>query len=307
MNDLEGADQQFRDAWMLDPRGHEAVFGLASIHSAKGNRPEATQLQRVALRLLWRNIGRHISRLALTRIATVSTFFRSLPGSGPSREYASAMTLARWLTKRGDPNAAFAAFERAQRAAPDDPRPLIELGRHAFDAENFLLALDFLTRAHKADPDNLDARCEYGRVLSRIGRHEEAFALLEDAHLKNPDTIRYLLLLGWARYRAGQSQRAISDFDAVLERQPTSVEAHYGRARALIDAGDMPDAKRWLHRTIALSPGHAGALRELANLKDLAPGDANYGGLISAIEDEHAPAQRRAVLHMAAGASCLAV
>ncbi|MBT4906807.1 MAG: tetratricopeptide repeat protein [Rhodospirillaceae bacterium] len=214
------------------------------------------------------------------------------------------MTLARWLTKRGDPNAAFVALERAQRAAPDDPRPLAELARQAFDAENFLLALEYLERAREVAPQSLDVSCEYGRLLSRIARHEDAFSVLEDAHLQNPDAIRPLLLLGWARYRAGQSQRAVSDFDAVLERQPTSIEAHYGRARALIDAGDMSDAKRWLYRTIALSPGHAGALRELANLKDLAPGDTQFGGLISAIEDDTSPPQRRAVLHMAAGASC---
>ena len=305
--EIGDADRQFRDAWMLDPRGHEAVFGLASTRARQGHRPEASQLQRIALRLLRRNICRHITRRLLAQAARISSYFRAIPGSGASREFLSAMTLARWLSKRGDPNAAFLALARAQRAAPDDPRPLIALGRHAFEAENFLLALDYLERAHNAAPNNLDARCEYGRVLSRIGRHEEAFTILEEAHLQNPDAVRYLLQLGWARYRAGQSQRAVSDFDAVLERQPSSVEAHYGRARALMDAGDMSEAKRWLHRTIALSPGHAGALRELANLKDLAPGDAAYGGLMSAIEDDSAPASRRAVLHMAAGASCLAV
>ena len=66
----------------------------------------------------------------------------------------------------------------------------------------------------------------------------------------------------------------------------------------------MADAKRWLHRTIALSPGHAGALRELANLKELAPDNPAFAGLIEAVEDDAAPPLRRAVLHMAAGASC---
>lgn len=217
------------------------------------------------------------------------------------------MMLARWLTRHGDDNAAFAALERAQRAAPDNPRPLVALGRRAFDAENFMLALEYLERAYEISPSDIDVMCEYGRLLSRMARHDDAFAILEDVHLSNPDAIRPLLLLGWARYRAGQSQRAISDFDAVLERQPTSVEAHYGRARALIDAGDISDAKRWLHRTVALSPGHAGALRELANLKDITPGDAHFNGLLAALEDDSTPPQRRAVLHMAAGASCLAV
>jgi len=45
-------------------------------------------------------------------------------------------------------------------------------------------------------------------------------------------------------------------------------------------------------------------LRELTNLKDLAAGNIQFSGLISAIEDDSAPTQRRVVLHMAAGASC---
>lgn len=306
-DDHEGAFLQFRDAWILDPRAHEAVFGLASTSAAKGDRAEATQLQKIALRLLRRNAGRHLRRRLLGGIAGIAAFLRYIPGSGTSREFRSAMMLARWLTRHGDDNAAFAALQRAQRAAPDNPRPLVALGRRAFDAENFMLALEYLERAYEISPSDIDVMCEYGRLLSRMARHDDAFAILEDVHLSNPDAIRPLLLLGWARYRAGQSQRAISDFDAVLERQPTSVEAHYGRARALIDAGDISDAKRWLHRTVALSPGHAGALRELANLKDITPGDAHFNGLLAALEDDSTPPQRRAVLHMAAGASCLAV
>lgn len=304
MDDPESAYRQFHDAWILDPRSHEAVFGLAAARAATGNRAEATQLQRMALGLLRRNAGRHFGRRLLARAAGIAAFVQTIPGAGPPRAFRSAMMLARWLTKRADHNAAFAALEQAQRTAPDDPRPLIEMGRQAFDAENFMLALEYLEQAREIAPQSLDVKCEYGRVLSRLARHEDALAFLEDAHLANPDAIRPLLLLGWARYRAGQSQRAIADFDAVLERLPSSTEAHYGRARALVDAGDFGDAKRWLHRTIALSPGHAGALRELANMKDLAPGDENFQGLIAALEDDTAPAQRRAVLHMAAGASC---
>ena len=302
--DSEGAYQQFHDAWILDPRDHEAVFGLAAARAANGHRADAAQLQRIAFRLLRRNVGRHFSRKLLGCAADIGALMRTIPGAGQSREFQSAMMLARWLTKRGDNSAAFSALERAQRAAPDDVRPLIELGRQAFDAENFMLALQYLEHAHEISPENLDVKCEHGRLLSRLARHEDAFALLEDAHLQNPNAIRPLHLLGWARYRAGQSQRAISDFDTVLELLPSSTEAHYGRARALIDAGGLGDAKRWLQRTITLSPGHAGALRELANMKDLAPGDANFQGLMTAIEGDAAPAQRRAVLHMAAGASC---
>lgn len=304
LDDQEGAERQFRDAWTLDPGSHEAAFGLASTLATRGQRSDAAQVQRVALRLLRRSMGRHLARQVLSQLAGLSAFVRTLPGRGVPRSFIAAMTLARWLDRRGDTNAAFATLERACRICPEDARPLVELGRHAFDAENFPLAFEYLERAHEIAPHSLEVMCDHGRLLSRMARHDEALALLEDAHLANPDAIRPLLLLGWARYRAGQSQRAIADFDAVLEQAPASVEAHYGRARALIDAGNMADAKRWLHRTLTLAPGHAGVLRELAQLKGLAPGDPHFTGLMDAIADDTDSPRRRAVLHMAAGASC---
>ncbi len=133
--------------------------------------------------------------------------------------------------------------------------------------------------------------------------HDEALRILEDVHDRHPDAVRPLLALGWARYRAGQSQRAIGDFDAALLTSPRSVEAHYGRARALVDAGQIGEGKRWLRRTLALEPTHAGALRELAILKELTPADRAYDALQSQLADPDVPAQRRAVLHMAAGAA----
>lgn len=302
--DVEGAHRQFHDACVLDPRSHEAVFGLAGISAAAGKRSAAATLHKLGLRLLRKNASRYLRRLMLAKLAGVVATFRSMPGNGDRHAYNAAMILARWLLARGEEQAAFAALERAHRAHPDEPRPLIELGRQAFEAENFMLALEHLERAHAIAPANSDVLCEYGRTLSRLARHEQALSILEDAHLADPNALRPLLLLGWARYRAGQSQRAISDFDTVLEQQPSSVEAHYGRARALIDAGNAGEAKRWLHRTVALSPGHAGALRELASLKEMAPGDSQFQGLIESLDDENAPARRRSVLHMAAGAAC---
>lgn len=302
--DAEGAHRQFHDACILDPKSHDAAFGLAATSAATGHRTAATVLHRLALRLLRRNTFEYLRRRCLEKVADTAALFSTVPGQGRPHGFTSAMILARWLAARGDNRAAFAALERAHRECPDDPRPLIKLGRQSFEAENFVLAHAFLTRANEIAPKNIEAMCEYGRTLSRMARHEQALAILEDAHLSDPNAIRPLLLLGWARYRAGQSQRAISDFDAVLEQQPTSAEAHYGRARALVDAGNAGEAKRWFHRTVALSPGHAGALRELAGLKDLSPGDAEFQSLINGLDDETAPARRRSVLHMAAGAAC---
>ena len=156
-----------------------------------GNRAEGTQLQRIALRLLRRNMVRNLTRHVLARVADICALVRTIPGTGQKRKYRAAMILAHWLAKRGDRNAAFATLERAQRAAPEDPRALIELG-HAYDVENFQLALEFLEQAYALAPQSFEVNCAYGRLLSRLARHEDALTILEDTHLMNPDAIRPL-------------------------------------------------------------------------------------------------------------------
>lgn len=302
--DIEEAHRHFHDAALIDPGSHEAAFGLAGTCAALGRKSDAGFLRAHSARLLRRNLVAHVRRRLLERVANLSARLCTLPGKRQRREHMAAMTLGHWLSARNEEEHAYRAYLDAHRADPDDPRALVAMARIAFDFENFGSALGHAERAHALAPDDTDARCEYGRVLSRTARHDEALDVLERAHLDAPDAIRPLLVLGWARFRAGQTKRAIADFDTVLERRPGSVEAHYGRARALIDAGDIGEGKRWLQRTVALTPGHAGALRELANLRALDPESPEFAQIERALEDGDAPARRRLVLHMGAGAAC---
>lgn len=177
------------------------------------------------------------------------------------------------------------------------------MGRIAFESENYLLSCEHLEAARLQSPEDRDIQRDLVRTLSRMARHDEALDFLEECHHQMPDAVAPLLTLGWARYRAGQSQRAIADFDTVLEQIPASVEAHYGRARALVDAGQASEAKLWFRRTLSLLPDHAGALRELANLKELTPADPAFAPLQNALADKTVPAARRSVLHMSASAA----
>ncbi len=302
--DTEGAHRHFHDAGLIDPRSHEAAFGLMGTCAALGRKADAAFMRKQSTRLLRQGLTAHLRRRLLARLANMVAWLRTLPGQPRRRAHTAAMTLGNWLVARQEDEYAYQTFLDAHRTVPDDPRALLALSRIAFDFENFTAALEHAQRAHEIAPDNTDTRCAYGRVLSRMAQHDRALDLLERAHLDAPEAFRPLLLLGWARYRAGQTRRAIADFDAVLEQQPRSVEAHYGRARALIDAGEIGEGKRWLHRTVALSPGHAGALRELANLKEISPDSAEFARIEHELGDDTNSAHRRLVLHRGAGAAC---
>ncbi|MEK9832591.1 MAG: tetratricopeptide repeat protein [Rhodospirillaceae bacterium] len=44
LDDPEGAERQFREAWTLDPSSHEAAFGLAITLATRGQRSDAAQV-----------------------------------------------------------------------------------------------------------------------------------------------------------------------------------------------------------------------------------------------------------------------
>jgi len=301
--DAAHALRHFEDARLLDPRAQDAVFGQASALNMLGRKAESAVAQKEAFALLRRNLGRRLARNFEARRVRSSVALCTLPGQTKRRNYLVEMKLGRRHEARNDYRAAIECFERAHAVRPTEVRPVHALGRLYFEVDDFPRSRHWLEKALELDPQNMDIRCDHARTLSRMALHDEALRLLEDVHDDHPDAVRPLLTLGWARYRAGQSQRAIGDFDKVLEVAPRSVEAHYGRARALVDAGQIGDGKRWLRRTLALDPAHAGAIRELAIHKELTPSDSAYEALQTQLGDPDIPAQRRAVLHMAAGAA----
>ena len=301
--DGDAAARHFQTASLLTPQSHEAVLGYAESLSLQEQPAAAAEAQKLALSLLRKHVGGGIRRRFDEKLTDMATAISDLAGRENTRTFTKAFRLARRLESRGDTVRAREAYTQALEAQPADIRTLHALGRLAFESDDFVPAREWLFQARLLAPDNLEITCDYARTLSRMAFHDDALPLLEDAHAAAPDAIRPLLLLGWARYRAGQSQQAIADFDAVLERAPRTIDAHYGRARALVDAGQSGEAKKWLRRTLKLEPSHAGALRELANLKELTPTDPAFAALESELADPGISAQRRSVLHMAAGAA----
>ncbi len=302
-SDAGAAQSHFEAARLLDPASHEAAFGLAVCLKASGSIEEAKQVQAEALRLLRRHVATQLRLRIETRLVNWTTAVLSLSAGSRKHRHLFAMRMARRHEKKANSGLAKEFYEQAHEARPDDARPLRALGRLAFESDMFLAAKGWQEKALESAPRDPEIRCEYARTLSRMAYHDDALGILEDVHAEFPDALRPLIMLGWARYRAGQSQRAIADFDAVLERAPRAVEAHYGRARALVDAGQTGEAKRWLRRTLAIEPTHAGALRELATLKDLTPSDTAFPALTAMLDSPATGAQRRATLHMAAGAA----
>lgn len=285
----------------LSPEAPDVYAALARACLATGDRERAGRYSKQAFALaarLWqRRAGHKLAALATPLRASI----RAAGHTDIPWEAASRLESAKLAEAHRDVARANMLFREAAELAPHWTLPLIEQARLAFDNELFLDAREILEQALERDPDSPAVIAPYGRVLSRLAFHDEARDLLESAHAVHPDHLGIRCQLAFACYRASATQEALGHFAAVLAAAPKHVDAHIGTAQCHVDLGDRENAVDWLQRTLALKPDHAGAWRELANLKALKADDSRLAMLEKLAASSSCINRRRKILNMALG------
>ncbi len=119
--------------------------------------------------------------------------------------------------------------------------------------------------AIRLDENLIAAYCSRGLAVARAGKPGRAAIELTKAGGRIRHDIRFALAFdcrGRVYYSMGQYQRAIRDFDIVLELNPPGhnfVQTYYGRALALLQLADYEQAGGCLRKAIELSPEHGDA------------------------------------------------
>jgi DNA-binding winged helix-turn-helix (wHTH) protein/tetratricopeptide (TPR) repeat protein len=117
------------------------------------------------------------------------------------------------------------------------------------------------------DPDLLDARVGYGRLLSAAGRHAEALRVLGAAEARQPACAEIVRDVGFTFYRARQFPAAAQRFKDWAELRPAAVDPHHWLALLHLQKGELAEAKREARIVMAL----AGAGSEALHRFDAAP------------------------------------
>lgn len=116
------------------------------------------------------------------------------------------------------------------------------------------------------DRESAYALLQRGRELL-AGRHAaQAAVVLARAAGLEPGRGSILEPLGRAYFMAGQLDRAVETFEALLEVDPSSHYGHYALGRALIRLGRPDEGRTHLRLAVALSPESAlyrGGLRRV--------------------------------------------
>jgi tetratricopeptide (TPR) repeat protein len=190
-------------------------------------------------------------------IETMAPAPQLLPAAPPQSAAGSDYLAGVAALKQQDLAAARAAFDRAARASPNAPAPLIGLAEVALRQRKPGDAEKYLRRALEAAPLDSALQIVWGRFLLGQGRAEEARAAFEKAAALDPKNVRPRVDLGDVHlFVLKQPQKAVAAYKGALEVEPGNVGVLIALARAQQAAGQAAAARDSIERAIALAPAN---------------------------------------------------
>lgn len=296
------AEAQAREILGAYPGHPEALLLLAAALRLRGRAEAAVEALEPVVRALpgWAPVHYEIG-LAMADLGHAATSIAALRRAvGIDPRFGQAWrALAEQLRLRGDEAAADAAVAAEIRAAVSDPALL-----EAADAlvDNRLAIAERLLRSFlKRDPMNVPAIRMLAEVGGRLGKLDDAQALLERALelapgfaparynyatvlyrqnqaaeaveqldrllAREPGRPGYLNLKAAALGRIGEYDRAIAIYDDLLARYPDHPKAWMSYGHALKTVGRQADCVAAYRRAVAIAPQLGEAWWSLANLK----------------------------------------
>jgi tetratricopeptide (TPR) repeat protein len=124
------------------------------------------------------------------------------------------------------------ALELAQSQTASDPKDAyawFNLGSNLVYFERYNEAARAYDTARQAGLPQRMLRYQFGPFFAYFfsNRDEDLLAVTEYALQRTPNSEEALLWRGWGRYRAGENQKAVEDFQLALEYNPFYQDARY--------------------------------------------------------------------------------
>lgn len=130
-------------------------------------------------------------------------------------------------------------------------------------------AIALLEHALMLAPGFDAARQNLAAVLNRGNRHTEALAEIDELLSRNPDNQSLQNMRAVVLGKLGDFDTAIATYEAVLAKLPEQWQVWLGYGHALKTANRTADAIAAYRRALEIHPGFGGAWWSLANLKTL--------------------------------------
>lgn len=229
--DLATAEAEMRAALQRSPREFQFLNLLGVILKRAGRLEESIELFNSAAKASpkaaspWVNMGN--CQLALGAPAKAADSYRRATQLDPQTAENHRL-LGRALIEARQFDKALAALRTAIARGARDARVHIDMVTIYYQQQLFERALEVVDGALRALPGDLDLQRVRASILRRVGRIEEAKALLEQVIAARPRDIEALVMLG-NLYLWGLNQRA--EANAVYERALAIDPGHIDAAR----------------------------------------------------------------------------
>ena len=204
-------------------------------------------------------------------------------GWGSNIQNARLAGAAESALKAGNYAIAVDYAQRAERAAPNDPRLWFLLGYAARLAGKSQLSVDAYSCGLRLNPSALDGLSGLAQTYSTMGRNEEAEHLLNQALSSDPKRINDAVLLGELFVRSGEYAPALDVLSRAEQIQP-SARAELLMALAYEHQRQLDMADRYLELAKRRDPNNPDVQRSLGAFYRET---GNYTAAIAALESIH--------------------
>jgi tetratricopeptide (TPR) repeat protein len=172
-----------------------------------------------------------------------------------ARDFNSLRAEAEMLAAGGQTAEAELAFQAAYEIRPETiANPYADF----LDKARGLEAAEvFLKKVMNSFPGSyLRPQWQYrmGSNLRRQGRLVEAEGVFREALEERPGTFYLMTGLGWVYYEQGERERAIEQFEQVIQLYPQKGDGYLAMGMALAQEGRYPEADDWLKEANRLAP-----------------------------------------------------
>lgn len=135
--------------------------------------------------------------------------------------------------------------------------------RHRFD-RNWSGAEESFVQALTLNPSHWQAELDYAKLLSSLGRHEDAIRRARRA--AGLDPLNWINSLGFGEvlYLARRYEEAVDQIEATIQLEPDNPFPHIWHGLALLELGRPDEAVVAIERAVGMAKRHPSALAPLA-------------------------------------------
>ncbi len=157
--------------------------------------------------------------------------------------------------RKGDLNTAIDKFRLSSQAAPNDPRPLLQLALVMDGTGRSDQSQPIYEQILKIQPDNPVAlnNLAYSKAEKGVDL-DVAQTMAQRARQKAPNSPEIADTLGWIYIRRNLTEEAVRLFQDLVTKEPENAKFHYHYGMALYEKGDKPSTKRELEIALKDKP-----------------------------------------------------